>query len=109
MREEQYILGIHLGHDATATLINSNGKVVAAVAEERLTRVKFHTGFPYRSIEQVIQLAGISKSSVTTVASATLRLFYRAWIPIIIIFCSKIRQKPRKKICLMTLNWRTGL
>ena len=56
-----YILGLHMGHDATACLINDKGDILAAVAEERLTRVKYHTGFPYKAIEEVLSIAKISK------------------------------------------------
>tara|TARA_B110001450_G_scaffold16561_1_gene15294 strand:+ start:17243 stop:19066 length:1824 start_codon:yes stop_codon:yes gene_type:complete len=60
-----YILGIHLGHDATACLINDKGDILAAVAEERLTRVKYHTGFPYKAIEEVLSIAKISKGDIS--------------------------------------------
>lgn len=71
-----YILGIHLGHDATACLLNNKGEIVAAVAEERLTRIKYHTGFPYNAIEKVMEIAGITKADITDVAVATMRMFY---------------------------------
>ncbi|MBL4655613.1 MAG: hypothetical protein JKY33_07310 [Bacteroidia bacterium] len=48
-----FILGIHIGHDATAAIINDNGEILAAVGEERLSRFKSHTGFPYKAIENV--------------------------------------------------------
>lgn len=66
-----YILGLHIGHDATAALINPQGEITAAIAEERMTRVKYHTGFPFESIEEVIRLAGISKKEVGTVTLST--------------------------------------
>ena len=47
------ILGIHCEHDATAALSDNKGNVIAAVAEERITRVKFHAGFPYQAIDEV--------------------------------------------------------
>ncbi|MBI4229361.1 MAG: hypothetical protein HY608_00840 [Planctomycetes bacterium] len=61
------ILGIHPGHDATATLL-VDGRVVASVAEERLSRVKNHTGFPYRAIEAVLRLGGVGARDVKGVA-----------------------------------------
>lgn len=70
------VLGIHLGHDATAALIDDSGNVLAAVAEERLSRIKYHTGFPYRAIDEVLRIAGISKQDVTHVATATQRIFF---------------------------------
>ncbi|MFH1862235.1 MAG: carbamoyltransferase C-terminal domain-containing protein [bacterium] len=60
------ILGLNILHDATATLL-VDGKIVASVAEERLTRVKFHCGFPYRSIEEVLRIAGITARQVDKV------------------------------------------
>ena len=34
-----YILGIHLGHDSSASLMH-NGEVLGALQEERFTRIK---------------------------------------------------------------------
>lgn len=46
------ILGLSDSHDASATLID-NGRVVAAVSEERFTRRKRQQGFPYKAIEYI--------------------------------------------------------
>ena len=62
-----YILGIHHGIDATAALIR-NGEIIAIVSEERLSRKKLHTGFPYQSIPEVLKIADISASQVDTIA-----------------------------------------
>lgn len=43
--KDEYILGVHYGHDATAVLIK-NGTIVEAMSEERLSRCKKHVGFP---------------------------------------------------------------
>ncbi len=51
------ILGIHDGHNAAAALL-VDGRVVAAVQEERLTRVKNWFGFPEGSIRKVLELGG---------------------------------------------------
>ncbi|MFX0091322.1 MAG: carbamoyltransferase C-terminal domain-containing protein [Candidatus Hodarchaeota archaeon] len=48
------ILGIHIGHDASACLVKS-GKVVRAVAEERLRGIKHWRGVPHRSIKYCLQ------------------------------------------------------
>ncbi len=61
------LLGVHPGHDATATLL-VGGRVVASVAEERLSRVKNHTGFPFRAIEVVLRLGGITAKDVEGIA-----------------------------------------
>jgi carbamoyltransferase len=74
--KNQYILGLHIGHDATAALINNKGEIVAAIAEERMTRVKYHTGFPYQSIEEIIRIAGASKQDVVAVALSTEHMLF---------------------------------
>lgn len=74
--KKSYTIGIHVGHDATACLLDYNGKIVAAIAEERLTRVKYHMGFPFQAIEKVVQIAKIEKKDITTVAIATKRLIF---------------------------------
>lgn len=46
------ILGIHYGHDATATLMR-NGVIVESMSEERLSRFKKHGGFPALSVAYI--------------------------------------------------------
>lgn len=70
------MLGLHVGHDATAALVAPDGTVAAAVAEERLTRIKFHTGFPYRAIDEVLRIAGVRPTDIGVVACATKRMFF---------------------------------
>jgi carbamoyltransferase len=65
-----------MGHDATAALVDGSGHVVAAMAEERLTRIKYHTGFPYQAVEEVLRIGGVDRSAVKTVAVATKHLLY---------------------------------
>jgi carbamoyltransferase len=60
------ILGLNILHDATATLL-VDGKITASVAEERLTRQKFHCGFPYKSIGEVLRISGVSGDQVDQV------------------------------------------
>src|SRR5215210_3270320 len=53
------ILGINAYHgDASAALI-VDGELVAAVEEERFTRVKHDTAFPHRSIRYCLETAGM--------------------------------------------------
>jgi carbamoyltransferase len=72
----QYILGLNTGHDATVTLVDPAGRLVAAVGEERLSRVKFHMGFPFRALEESLRIAGITARDVGAVALATRRLIF---------------------------------
>ncbi|BCS91233.1 MAG: carbamoyltransferase [Candidatus Micrarchaeota archaeon] len=61
------ILGIHDCHDAGAALID-NGKIVAAVNEERFTKRKNDVGFPYNSIKYLVDLVGIDAIDKVAVA-----------------------------------------
>ena len=60
------ILGINPGHDATATLLK-DGEVIAAIAEERITRIKYHFGFPYEAIRECMKITNISSDSINYV------------------------------------------
>lgn len=62
------ILGINAYHgDASASLIQ-NGQLVAAVEEERFTRVKHWAGFPAESIRYCLKVGGIAPSELDGVA-----------------------------------------
>ena len=61
------ILGLHVGHDGTAALV-VNGRVVAAIGEERLSRTKQHYGFPYLAIAQVLRDSGLKPDQVDKIA-----------------------------------------
>ncbi|SRR5579883_3277288 len=62
------ILGINAYHgDASACLIQ-NGQLVAAVEEERFTRVKHWAGFPAESIRYCLQVARLGAADLDHVA-----------------------------------------
>jgi len=62
------ILGIIDGaHDAGACIVR-DGKVIAAISEERLNRIKVAGGFPFKSIDAVIDIAGIDYDKVDFIA-----------------------------------------
>lgn len=62
------ILGIIDGqHDAGACILDGD-KLVAAVSEERITRVKLAGGFPYRSIEECLDIAGLRPEDIDLIA-----------------------------------------
>ena len=55
-----YVLGINAYHgDASAAIVH-NGKLIAAVEEERFNRIKHCAGFPEQSIRYCLKAAGIS-------------------------------------------------
>ena len=69
-----YILGLTTLGDAAASLIH-DGEIVAAAEEERFSRVKHHSGFPYLAIQYCLDQAGITIADVSHVA-----LYWKPWI-----------------------------
>src|SRR4030095_13693718 len=59
-----YILGINAYHGDAAAAIVKDGKIIAAVEEERFNRVKHCAGFPTESIRYCLQTAGIGIEDV---------------------------------------------
>ena len=64
------IVGINDGHNASAALL-VDGRLVAAVQEERLTRVKNQWGMPNGSIDEVLRIGGLDRGDVDAFAVAT--------------------------------------
>lgn len=63
-----YILGISaFYHDSAAVLIK-NGEIIAAVEEERFSRIKHDNAFPFQAIERCLQLGNISIEAIDFVA-----------------------------------------
>lgn len=57
------IIGINAAHNATASLLK-DGKLIASVSEERLTRVKNQSGMPYLAIKDCLNIAGLNESDI---------------------------------------------
>jgi carbamoyltransferase len=64
------ILGISESHDAHACLL-VDGVLAAAVAEERLSRLKSDSCYPKRAIDEVLRIASISANEIDAVAFAS--------------------------------------
>src|SRR5262249_17194170 len=64
------VLGISAYHGDAAAALLVDGRPVAAIAEERLTRVKHWAGFPAESIRACLGMAGIEASELSAVAIA---------------------------------------
>lgn len=67
--DPRVVVGINDGHNASAALL-VDGRIVAAVQEERLTRVKNQGGLPARAIEEVLRIGGVAREDVGTFAVA---------------------------------------
>src|SRR5262245_3352080 len=66
------ILGLNNFHaDSSAVLIDGDsGKLLAAVAEERLNRIKHFAGFPELAIRKCLEMAGATPDDLAHVAIA---------------------------------------
>ncbi|MDJ0699526.1 MAG: carbamoyltransferase C-terminal domain-containing protein [Woeseiaceae bacterium] len=63
-----HILGVNAFHGDSSACLVSEGKIVAAVEEERFRRIKHWAGFPSESIRYCLQEAGISLGDVEHIA-----------------------------------------
>jgi len=63
-----YVLGINAYHGDVSAALLRDGQLVAAVEEERFRRIKHWAGFPTRSIQSVLDIAGIRGQDVQHVA-----------------------------------------
>jgi len=63
-----YILGINAFHGDSSACLLDEGRLIAAVEEERFRRVKHWAGFPAMSIRYCLEAAGIRISDVDHVA-----------------------------------------
>jgi len=69
-----YILGLTTLGDSAATLIH-DGEIVAAAEEERFSRRKHHSGFPYQATQFCLDHAGITIADV-----AHIGLYWKPWV-----------------------------
>jgi carbamoyltransferase len=69
-----YILGLTTLGDAAAALIK-DGQLIAAAEEERFSRVKHHSGFPYNAIKYCLDYAGIKLKDIEHVGH-----YWKPWI-----------------------------
>lgn len=68
MAKNPLILGINLYHGDASCALLSGGKIISAVAEERLNRTKHSAGFPERSVREVLRIAGADPRDLNGVA-----------------------------------------
>jgi carbamoyltransferase len=67
------ILGLYhphqgVGHDTAVALLDRHGRIVAAMSEERLSRVKMDGGFPFRALETILRITGVRPADLDAVA-----------------------------------------
>ena len=56
------ILGLNLNHADTSACIIVNGKIIAAIEEERFVRIKHYAGFPKNSIDFCLEASNFKLS-----------------------------------------------
>jgi carbamoyltransferase len=69
-----YILGLTTLGDSAATLIK-DGNIVAAAEEERFSRQKHHSGFPFNAMQYCLEEAGIKVADI-----AHIGLYWKPWV-----------------------------
>ena len=62
------ILGVNTNHAGSSASLVIDGVPVAALAEERLNRVKYYAGFPKLAISKCLEIAGLTFSDIDAVA-----------------------------------------
>jgi carbamoyltransferase len=82
------ILGINAYHGNASAAIVCNGRLIAAVEEERFNRVKYAAGFPAQAIRYCLREAGLALSDIDHVgvprnpyARLVTKIFYALRIP----------------------------
>src|ERR1700737_915372 len=63
-----HILGINAYHGNSSAALVSDGRLIAAVEEERFNRVKYAAGFPSAAIRYCLDAAGITLSEADHIA-----------------------------------------
>lgn len=61
------ILGINSSHNATAALL-VDGKIIACISEERLTRVKNQAGLPILAIKEILKITNLKIADIDYLA-----------------------------------------
>ena len=62
------ILGLNTHHAGASAALLIDGQPAAAIAEERLNRIKYYAAFPKQSIQEVMRIAGIKFRDIDYVA-----------------------------------------
>ncbi len=96
------ILGLNMFHADSSAAILQDGKVVFAIAEERLNRVKHYAGFPSRAVKACLDRAGAKITDLDHVAvgqdsdaNLTQKVQYALANPAKILNFIRLRQRKR--------------
>ena len=59
MTKSKIILGVNTYHADSSACLIINGKLVAAIEEERLNRIKHYAGFPSKAIKECLIIGDV--------------------------------------------------
>ena len=65
------ILGLNCYHADSSACIIKNGKIIAAIEEERINRIKHWAGFPINSIHECLKMSNLKSQEITDIAINT--------------------------------------
>ena len=65
------ILGINANHADSSACIIINGKIIAAIEEERVNRIKHFSGYPIKAIQECLNIGKLQSTEITDVAFNT--------------------------------------
>ncbi len=65
------ILGINANHADSSACIMINGKIIAAIEEERLNRIKHYSGYPIEAIHKCLSIGKLKSTEITDIAFNT--------------------------------------
>ena len=71
MTNSKIILGVNAFHADSSACLIINGKLIAAIEEERLNRVKHYAGFPLNAIYECLKIGEIKDNDITDIAVNT--------------------------------------
>ena len=71
MNKIKIIIGINANHADSSACILVDGKIIAAIEEERINRKKHFSGFPIESIKECLKIANKKDIEITDIAFNT--------------------------------------
>ena len=71
MTNSKIILGVNAFHADSSACLIIDGRLVAAVEEERVNRIKHYAGFPINAIRECLLISDINEKDITDVAFNT--------------------------------------
>lgn len=71
MDNSKIILGVNTFHADSSACLIIDGKLISAIEEERINRIKHYSGFPIKAIKECLMIGNINEQDVTDIAVNT--------------------------------------